>query len=306
MEIIDLSNYKEIRFNTAVALGNFDGIHLGHQELIKKMISDARDMDLRPSLLLFKNHTKATLNRNSPKCITNIDQKISIAERLGVELIYIINFNEKLMKLSADEFVEKILLEKINSKLIVIGYDYRFGYKALGNSDYMYQLSKELDFKLKVLSPIKKHDTAISSSDIRVLIEEGRMEEVEEYLQRPYSMIGKVISGASRGAKLGFPTANIELLDNYVVPRTGVYKTFTKVDGKTYKSATNIGYNPTFNKVNKLLKFETYILDFNKDIYGKTIEVYFKKHLRDDIKFDNKDDLIYQMKLDIKEIEKED
>ncbi len=306
MEIIDLSKCKENIFNTAVALGNFDGIHIGHQELIKTMVVNAREIDLRSSLLLFKNHTKETLNKNSPKCITSIDQKLALAKKLGVELIYFIDFDESLMKLSADEFVKRILLEKLNSKLVVIGYDYRFGYKALGNSDYMKGLSKKLGFKLKVLNPIKKNDTPISSSYIRCLIEKGKMEDVEENLNRPYSIIGKVIRGASRGSEMGFPTANIELIDNYVIPRTGVYKTLTEIDGKVYRSATNIGYNPTFNKENKKLKFETFILDFNRDIYGKTIEVFFQRHLRDDIRFNNKNELIAQMELDIKEIEKED
>lgn len=306
MEIIDLSKNKEIIYRTSVALGNFDGIHLGHQELIKTMILNAKELDLQPSLLLFKNHTKETLDKSSPKSITSIDQKLSLVKKLGVELIFFIDFNENLMKLSADQFVKEILLKKLKSELIVIGYDYSFGYKALGDSDYMKRLSKEFHFKLKVLSPVKKNDTPISSSYIRDLIEKGSMQEVEESLNRPYSIIGRVIRGASRGTKLGFPTANIELTDNYVIPRTGVYKTFTEVEGEIYKSATNIGYNPTFNKDNNLLKFETYILDFNKDIYGKTIEIFFKRHLRDDIKFDNKNELVNQMRLDIKEIENED
>lgn len=306
MEIIDLKNYKENRFNTAVALGNFDGIHRGHKDLIKSMVLNAKVMDLKPSLLLFKSHTKAILDKDSPKCITTIDQKIGIAKDLGVELIYFIDFDEKLMKLSPDEFVKSILLDKMNSKLIVVGYDYRFGYKALGDTDYLKELSHTENFKLKVLDPIKSHGIVVSSSNIRDLIREGKMEDVEANLERPYSIVGKVIKGANRGSKLGFPTANIELIDNYVIPKTGVYKTYTKVDGKMYKSATNIGYNPTFNKDNKILKFETYIIDFNENLYGKIIEIYFKKHIRDDIKFDNVNDLIVQMKSDIKEIEKED
>lgn len=306
MEIIDLSNYKESRFNTAVALGNFDGIHRGHQDLIKTMILNAKRMNLKPSLLLFKSHTKATLNKNPPRCITNIDQKIEIAKKLGVELIYFINFDKNLMKYSADEFVKKILLEKMNSKLILVGYDYRFGYRALGNTSYLEKLSNELSFKLKVMSPVKSGGIIVSSSNIRELIKDGKMEEVETKLQRPYSILGKVIKGENRGTKLGFPTANLELIDNYVVPKTGVYKTNTKVDGKIYKSATNIGYNPTFNKENKTLKVETYILDFKGNIYDEIIEVSFKRYIRDDIKFNNVNDLINQMKSDIKEVEREE
>lgn len=306
MEIIDLSNYKENRFSTAVALGNFDGIHRGHQDLIESMVLNAKIMGLKPSLLLFKSHTKATLDKDSPKCITNIEQKIEISKDLGVEIIYFIEFDENLMKLSPHNFIKSILLEKMNSKLIVVGYDYRFGYKALGDIDYLKQLSKQENFKLEVLSPVKNGGNIVSSSNIRDLIKEGKMEKVEAHLKRPYTIVGKVIRGANRGTKLGFPTANIELLDNYVVPKTGVYKTYTKVDGKIYKSATNIGYNPTFTNKDDILKIETYILDFKDNIYEKTIEIYFKRFIRDDIKFDNVNDLILQMKRDIKEIEKED
>lgn len=306
MEIIKLLNYKEKRFNTAVALGNFDGIHIGHQDLIKTMVNKAKKENLKPSLLLFDTHTKSVLNSDSPSCITSIDQKIEIAEKLGVEIVYIIKFDKELMKLSADEFVSKILIEKMNSKLIVVGFDYRFGYKALGDSEYLKKLSSQYNFEIEVLNPVKNKGLIVSSSNIRHLIKEGKMEEVETLLKRPYSMLGNVIEGASRGRKLGFPTANIELKSNYVMPRSGVYKTYTEIDGRTYKSATNIGYNPTFNKENKLLKFETYILDFNENIYGKTIKVYFKRHIRDDIKFDNVDDLIAQMNLDVKEVERED
>ncbi len=306
MEIIDLSNYKEDRFNTAVALGNFDGIHMGHQELIKDMVYNSKKMDLKPSLLLFKQHTKAILNSNSPKCITNMDQKMKIAEQLGVELTYVINFDENLMKLNPDEFVKEILLQKMNSKLIVVGYDYKFGYKALGDFDYLAKLSNKLGYKLKVLNPVENQGIIVSSSNIRQLIKDGKMEEVETNLQRPYSILGKVIKGENRGTKLGFPTANIELIDNYAIPKIGVYKTSTIVDGMIYKSATNIGYNPTFNNDNKALKIETYILNFKGNIYGKTIEVCFKRYIRDDMKFNDVNDLIFQMNLDIKEIEKED
>lgn len=306
MEIINLLNYKENRFNTAVALGNFDGIHIGHQNLINTMIYKAKTANLKPSLLLFDTHTKSILNNDSPQCITNIDQKIEIVEKLGVEIVYIVKFDQNLMRLSADEFVSKIVIEKMNSKLMVVGFDYRFGYKALGNASYLKELSIKSDFEVEVLNPVKNEGIVVSSSDIRQLIKEGKMEEVETVLLRPYSILGKVIRGENRGTKLGFPTANMKLIDNYVIPKSGVYKTYTEINGKIYKSATNIGYNPTFNKENKALKIETYIIDFKEKIYGKTIKVSFKKHIRDDIKFNNVNDLITQMRSDVKEVERED
>lgn len=305
MEKINLSNYKESRFPTAVALGNFDGIHIGHRSLIETMVEESRRLNLKPSLLLFSNHTRSLVDKHTPRSIISMDQKLEILEGLGVELVYIMEFDRDLMSLSPADFVEKILIDRMNTKLIVVGFDYRFGHKASGDTKDLEELSKNFHYHLKVINPIKDGETVVSSSKIRELIREGRVEEAERSLGRPYTIIGKVIAGESRGTKLGFPTANIELGDNYVLPKTGVYYSHTKVDGKTYKSATNIGYNPTFNN-NKTIKIETYILDFQGDIYGKTIEVSFKKFLRDDIKFNQVSDLISQMEADVKAIQMED
>lgn len=297
MEIFDLLEYNEKRFNTAVALGNFDGIHLGHQKLISSMVARSKEAGLKPSLLLFKNHTRKTINNNSPKIITINEQKFKLAESLGVEIIYLIDFDEKLMKLSGEEFVKNIILDKINAKLVTVGFDYRFGYKASGDVNYLNELASKYDFSVKVVEPVYVDNAIVSSSKIRELIANGKIGETIRNLGRPYSLIGKVVPGSNRGNKLGFPTANIELVDNYVIPKTGVYVTSTIIDNKKYISATNIGYNPTFNE--DILKIETHILNFEGNIYGKTIEIEFIDFLRDDIKFDNSGDLIEQMKKDV-------
>lgn len=303
MEIIDLSKNKKDRFNTAIALGNFDGIHLGHQDLIKTMIDNASNLGLESSVLLFKDHTRKTINRDEPRHITSTQQKIKIMEQLGVEKTYLINFNEALMKLSPRDFIKNILIEKINTKLVVVGFNYRFGYKAEGDIDCLIRLSNELDFKVNVLPPIKKDGVIISSSNIRSLIQNGEVLRAKEMLGREYSISGEVIKGENRGHILGFPTANMKVI-NYVIPKTGVYKTLTIVDNKEYLSATNIGYNPTFE--NKGLKFETHILNFDQRIYGKNIQVKFISYIRDDIKFNNKKDLVDQMNMDIKKIREQD
>lgn len=297
MEIIDLLSYKEVRFNTAIALGNFDGVHLGHQKLIESMVKQSKENNLIPSLLLFKKHTKSVIGSKKQKLITNMDQKIEIVKNLGVEIVYLIDFDEKLMKLSGEEFVKNIILEKTNTKLIVVGFDYRFGHKASGDSNYLIELGKKYGIKVVVFSPIYDNKEIISSSNIRKLIELGDIKKVTSILGRKYSLIGKVIPGDGRGAKLGFPTANINLIDNYVIPKNGVYMTNTIVDNKKYLSATNIGFNPTFNNEN--LKIETHILNFNGNIYGKNIEVEFIHFIRDDIKFNSVDNLIKQMRQDI-------
>lgn len=297
MEIIDLLDYNETRFNTGIALGNFDGIHIGHQELIKTMINESKKQDLKSSLLLFKNHTKAIVDKETPGMITNNDQKFRIAKELGVDVVYLLDFDEKVMQLSGEYFIKDIIIKKMNGHLLVSGFDYRFGHKASGDSNYLKELGHKYKINVIVLDPIYKGTNIISSSLIRNLIAEGQVKKASELLARSYSIIGEVISGSNRGRNLGFPTANIKPIHNYVIPKTGVYITNTFINSRKYISATNIGYNPTFNE-NKL-KIETYILDFNEDIYGKLLEIEFIDFLRDDIKFDNVNDLIRQINLDI-------
>lgn len=297
MEIIDLLNYNETRFKTSIALGNFDGIHIGHQKLIKTMVERSKALGLKSSLLLFKTHTKNIIDNSNPQIITNNDQKYQIAKTLGIDIIYLIDFNEDLMNLSAEEFVKDIIIQKMNGKLVVVGFDYRFGHKASGDSKYLSELGKVYDLEVIVLNPVYENEKIISSSTIRELISSGKIIEASKILGRPYSVFGKVIPGKNRGNKLGFPTANIELINSYIIPKSGVYMTNTIIDNKRYLSATNIGYNPTFNE--NTLKIETHILNFSGNIYGNILNIEFIDFIRDDIKFDNIDDLINQMKNDV-------
>ena len=302
MEIINISSHDKVKFNTGVALGNFDGIHLGHQKLINVMISKSKELGLKSSLLLFEQHTKVTTDNNQPKIITSNKKKFKIAEELGIDIVYIMKFDESIMKLSPEEFLKDIIIDRMKSKLLVVGFDYKFGYKASGNFETLLELGKKYDIKVEVIKAIEKDDEIIGSTGIRRLIEEGNIKLANKFLGRPYAIIGKVIPGESRGRTLGFPTANIEVDTIHVIPKNGVYKTNTIFNQKSYLSATNIGFNPTFNE-NKL-KIETHIIDFNEKIYGKNIEVEFIDFLRDDIKFNNKNDLIKQMNIDINNIKK--
>ena len=300
MEIINISNHNKICFSTGVALGNFDGIHLGHQKLINVMIEKSKELGLKSSLLLFEEHTKVTTDNNQPKIITSNEKKFEIAEKLGIDIVYIMKFDENVMKLSAEEFVKEIIINKMNSKLLVVGFDYKFGYKALGNSETLLQLGEKYDIAVEVINAIQSNDEIIGSTEIRKLIIEGNIKGANKFLGRPYSIMGKVVPGESRGKTLGFPTANIEVDHIHVIPKNGVYKTNTIFAGKSYLSATNIGFNPTFN--DGILKIETHILDFEQKIYGENIEIEFIDFLRDDIKFNNKEDLIKQMNIDIDKV----
>lgn len=300
MEIIDLNDYEEKKYKTAVALGNFDGVHIGHRYLIQKMIEKANKKELKSSVLLFKNHTKNALtkkNNNDFNIITSNDQKISILKDLGVEIVYTLSFNKSTRRLTREEFIEKIIIRKLNSKMVTVGFDYKFGYKAKGDSHYLKEIGSKKDFFVNIINPIYLEENVVSSTIIRELIKTGNVKKANKFLGSSYKIEGIVVEGKKRGRKLGFPTANIKLNNNYILPKLGVYKTNTSLNNKKHSSITNIGYNPTF-KDNKF-KIETHILNFNGHIYGKTIEVEFIDFLREDIEFDTIEELINQIEKDI-------
>ena len=304
MKIIDLNNYEH-NYNTAVALGNFDGIHKGHQYLINDTIKKANGRNLKPSILLFKNHTKTIVNNKGSNIniLTSNEQKIKILKKMGIELIYTMVFNEDIMKLSGEEFVEQMLVNKLNAKLVTIGFDYRFGYKASGDSNYLKELGNKYDFETNIIMPVYINGEVVSSTKIRNLIKLGNIKKANEFLGRPYSFVGNVVKGNQRGSKMGYPTANVNLFYNYIIPKTGVYETITIIENKEFISLTNIGYNPTFN--GEKLKIENHILNFDKNIYGKTIEIKFIDFIREDIKFSTVKELINQIQQDVNYIKKD-
>lgn len=302
MEIIDLNNGKN-KYETAIVLGNFDGVHKGHQYLINDTIKKANKRNLKPSILLFKNHTRTITNsRRNVAILTNNEQKIDILRGLGIEVIYTIRFDENLMNLSGEEFVKSILVKKLNAKLVTVGFDYKFGHKASGDSNYLKDLGKKYGFQTNIIKPIYIDGELVSSTRIRNLIQAGKIKKAREILARPYALRGRVVKGSQRGSKLGYPTANIELLDNYIIPKSGVYASSTIIDDQNFLSLTNIGYNPTFNGEN--LKIENHILNFKKNIYGQSIEIQFLDFIREDIKFKTAQELIKQIELDVNYIKK--
>ncbi|NLY77003.1 MAG: bifunctional riboflavin kinase/FAD synthetase [Tissierellia bacterium] len=305
MEIIDLRDSEGDLTGKAVALGNFDGIHVGHQQLIMSNIHEARKRNLKSAVLMFKNHTKELLLSNKEsklQLLTNFQQKIEIFKSFGLDAIYMIDFDESLMKLSPDEFIDNILIKSLNAKLITVGFDYRFGYRASGDSEYLKKSALNKGFYVSVIPPVHIGEEIVSSTAIRKFIRSGNIMKANEFLGRNYTIIGTVIEGKNRGRSLGFPTANIRLQDNYVIPKEGVYLTNTHLNNNKFISLTNIGYNPTFNE--NELKIETYILDFSGNLYGKTLEIQFIDYIRDDIKFNRVDELIHQIEEDVKHIKK--
>lgn len=300
MKVFDLDNYKETKDKTTIALGNFDGVHYGHQLLIKNMVRKAESKGLKSSILLFENHTKKYIDGIGPALLSSSSQKNNLLYKLGVERIYNLSFDNKIRNLTPEEFVVNILIHRLNVKSIFVGFDYRFGYKASGGSTLLKELGNSYGIDVEVIHPITLNNEVVSSTRIREYIKEGNLEKVKFLLNRNYSVIGKVVSGKNLGSKLGYPTANLELSTNYVIPKLGVYSTETIIDNKKYLSATSVGYNPTFNE--KSIKIESHILDFNSDIYGEDVEIIFVEYLRDEMKFKDTDSLVNQIGNDIKKV----
>ena len=280
-----------------VALGNFDGIHLGHQKLMKRNVEIAKSLNLIPSVLLFKENTKKTLTKES-LYLTSIDDKIDILSKLGIEDFCILEFDDKFKSLSPLEFIRDILYKKLNTKVVVVGKDYKFGKNASGDIETLKKYEEEFSYKTEVIDFIYDEDEKISSRTIREMIKNSELEKANEYLNRPYKIRGIVGHGYKRGRTLNFPTANLKVNYDYVIPADGVYLTRVTVKGKSYFALTNIGTNPTFE--NRERKIETYILDFSDDIYDELVSIEFLEFFRGDFKFNNVDELIDQMETDKK------
>lgn len=295
--IIDLDNeIKGICKENCIVLGNFDGFHIGHKELVKKMLDISKNKNLNPSILLFKEHTKSSLDKDEFKYLTTLNDKIEICKQLGLDNIFIINF-DNIKTLSPIEFLD-FLKDKLNIKGIVVGDDYTFGNFAKGDISLMKEYCDQNQIVLNTISQVKIKNNIIKSTNIRILIEEGKVEDAAVLLGRPYKINGIVNHGFKRGRKLGFPTANISIERGYILPKEGVYLTKTITEkNEVYNSLSFVGKNITFNE--EELKIETYILDFSDDLYGKEISIEFMNFIRDNKKFDDPKDLVNQIKIDI-------
>lgn len=295
IRIFDLDKNEIDIHPKTVSLGNFDGIHKGHRKLMEKNIELSKQFDLTPSVLLFKENTKNILN-GEKEYLTSLEDKIEILSDLGIKCFCLLEFNEKFKDLSPEDFIEKILYEKLNAKYIIIGDNYHFGKMAKGDKDTLKAYEEEYDYKTCVVDFEMDEDKIINSTDIRQMIRDGNLKKANKELARPYRMKGRVVKGKQRGRLLNFPTANLDPFFKYVSPKFGVYFTRVYLHNKSYYALTDVGTNPTFE--NEHIKIETYILDFSEDIYDREMTVEYLEYLRPDYKFDSKEALIEQMNKD--------
>ncbi|MBP6063284.1 MAG: bifunctional riboflavin kinase/FAD synthetase [Fusobacteriaceae bacterium] len=298
--IFDIFNNREIIENSYVAIGNFDGLHIGHKILIKKAVNAAKEKGGVSVVFTFLDHPKNKNNDSGiPKTITTMDEKIYIFEKLGVDYIVFQPFSEEFCTLSGEEFVKDIIKEKLGTKGIFVGFNFRFGKHQSNGINELKEYCDTYDIELKELSPVKVDDKIVSSTAIRSAIVNGDLGTVNRFLGEPYFISGEVIHGKKLGRVLGFPTANLEMKDKIYLPY-GIYGGYASIEGsdEEYDVVINIGRNPTL-KPNEH-SIEVHILNFNRDIYGKKIYISVVRHIRDEIKFNSMDELKVRINEDVK------
>ena len=297
MDIIEEEIKKKYNHDIYVALGSFDGLHLGHMKLIDTAIKLAKENNGKSMVYTFKNHPLGVINKKlAPKLLMDNSTKIEVLKNKGVDILRFICFDKKFMEISSEDFVLNII-KQYNIKGIVVGFNFRFGHKNSGDVELLKEFSKKYNFKLFVVNAVEYNNEVVSSSRIRKAISQyGNVEEAKEMLPHPYFLEGKVVRGRQIGRKMGFPTINLDYNEDFVIPKNGVYFTAVLYDNKFYKGITNIGYNPTVE--GKRLNIETHILDFNKEIYGERIRLYFLSRLRDEKKFQSIEELSLTIKKD--------
>lgn len=282
---------------TALALGNFDGIHKGHQELISKAVRAAKRHGIKSAVFTFSNHPRNSIAGQKPvKNILSREEKAALIENMGVDYLFDIEFTEDIQTMSAEAFIKDLLLGKFNAAETFCGFNYRFGYKAAGNVKMLKAYAKELGFTANEMHPVTVDGEVVSSTLIRGLIKSGEVDECYKYLGRNYDIGGEVVVGNRLGKSIGFPTSNIQIDESMVTPPNGVYITYCIYNGTKYPSITNVGVKPTIGEYKK--NMETHIFNFDKELYGKHIKVEFIKMTRDEVKFGSVEELSQQIAKD--------
>lgn len=280
--------------------GTFDGIHLGHQSIIKSLHDSVSHDDECVTIVTFEPHPQFVVKspkRNGLKLLTTIEEKISILEDLKIDRLIIISFDEKFAQLSSQEFIEKILVKRIGFKKIIIGYDHAFGKNRQGNYEILERLSKQYNYSIIVLPAFSLDGVIVSSTKIRKLLLIGDVELAAKYLGRNYRLTGKVIRGEGRGRTLNIPTANIEPISNEkLIPKDGIYAVWARLGDQNYKAVLYIGTKPTFAFNDRTI--ELHLFNFSGNLYGHTLEIEFKARIRDDYHFEKVEKLIKQIEHD--------
>ena len=309
MEIVtDLSNCDPPPGGSAVTIGAYDGVHLGHRALLGELASRAATGGLCTTVVTFDRHPATVVRPESaPKLLCDLDQKLELLESAGVDRTVVVPFDDDRANETAEDFVEQILVERLGARLVVVGEDFHFGHGRKGNVALLEEMGSEAGFEVEGVSLQAAPDPAepgvgvISSTRIRSLVGAGRVAEAAVLLGRPHQVRGKVAHGDHRGgAELGFPTANVDVPDSICLPAAGIYAGwYERPDGSVRKAAISVGRRPTFYGADGALLVEAFVLDFSGDLYAEEAKVSFVSHLREELAFESVDDLISQMERDV-------
>ena len=336
--------FRELKENllesSCLALGVFDGVHLGHEKVILNAVKKARELGTTSAVVTFSKHPRFVISKSNPDIITSIEERLELFENLGVQAVILLEFDEKLASMTAKEYLENVLIGCLNAKSITIGYNHKFGqqscklrqpdsctkyidknegkqsykpkqqdscikysdkneYNKAGNGKFLEEYSQKYGYEVNVIPPVKIDNHVVSSSVIRKFLLKGDVETAARFLGRLFKIKGAVIHGQHLGRTIGFPTANLSLSEELIIPLNGVYSGLVKIDSKVYHAVINVGKRPTIGDLKKDLA-EAHILDFDEDIYGKIIEVSFLERIRDEIKFNSIEELKAQIQKDCK------
>lgn len=294
-ELVQYSQKNEL----GILIGNFDGVHIGHKGLIEKVLEQCSKRELELVVMTFNPHPLIVLKNKQQFLINTYEERFELLSQFGIEGIVEYNFTRDFSTLSPSEFLDQYVLVHSNVKALFLGYDFAFGANKEGDHSFVVNYCKDKNVEVVIQEEIEDKNVEVSSSSIREALLEGNIELANELLGRDFFIRGRVIKGAGRGKQIGFPTANLELKPYSIVPQDGVYASKVFYKGGYYQSITNIGRNPTFEEEHHL-NVETYIFDFDQDIYGEEIQVCFEKKIRDEKKFPSVNHLIEQIKEDCK------
>lgn len=298
MRLFHGTENAEIARPTVLTLGVYDGLHLGHQLIMKTVVERARATSSVPTVITFEPHPRAVLHpASAPPLLQTLDQKIEALGVLGIQQVIVIHFDQAFSQIRAEDFLRNVVRERLQAKEVYLGRGFFFGHNREGNIDLLRRASQRLGFFADEVPEVRLRGTRIGSTRIRELLQQGRVNLARRMLGRPYGVEGSVTRGASRGADLGFPTANIKP-QNRVIPRGGVYVTATLIEGQWRRSVTNIGTRPTFGDLTEP-SVETFVMDWSGDLYGDVLRVRFLHRLRDEKKFSSVEDLKRQIDCDV-------
>jgi riboflavin kinase / FMN adenylyltransferase len=284
---------------TIVSIGFFDGVHRGHQTIIRRAVRQAQDLGIRSAVVTFDRHPMEVVKPGSqPKLIMTLARRAATLAAQGVDLVVVLAFTDELRHLEPAAFVDHVLVGALQAQRVIVGSNFRFGHRAAGDVATLAELGPSRGFAVEGVTLLELDGTVISSTEIRSALEDGNVEWAANMLGRPHVVDGVVVRGDARGKDLGFPTANLQTSRRIAIPAQGVYAgMFHLPDGTLHPCATNVGFNPTFG--GQKLRVESYLLDWSGDLYGMTVGVDFRHRLRDELRFTSVDDLVVQMDHDV-------